>query len=357
MKPLALVLLCLAVAGCAPAYIEDLDRAAGLTRRMSTVGTVGPLGSLVGIDQARVKFLPVKPTVTTIDALDVRSGFTVIESSGSVYLQFASPDPSGHVQLTSPAWVFGLAGADPNYPLYEFDVTSTTATGNIVVLKMFPTGPGSSTANLYSVSLPAGPFMANGGPQVLGNVFSLPFTSVLGVAMSPQPAASDSFSFLAWNGTTTFAEGSTTVTGGATVFAASSATGNPLLAIPSQRALYYKSPGGAFSYASYFTGGQWVCVRWQTSQASVPLGSVTHRIDALLTSGDLLSTEGGVLRLYDPNGTQVMSVSLGGLRYCYECYVGPTPYVFFSLTMNLGRGGVAFRVYAVPTSSMRGLGG
>ena len=53
------------------------------------------------------------------------------------------------------------------------------------------------------------------------------------------------------------------------------------------------------SFASFFSGGQWVC--WQLSTATLMTG-ITHRVDAILTTGDLLSTEGGTLRLYDSSG-------------------------------------------------------
>jgi hypothetical protein len=145
--------------------------------------------------------------------------------------------------------------------------------------------------------------------------------------------------------------------GGATVFASTTAVVNPGLTVPTLRALYYRNSSGSLSYASYFQGGQWICRQWTPSTSPVVLAGVTHRIDAVLTSGDLLSTEGGILRLYDQNGSQVVSVSLGGLLFCYETYIGSTPYVFFSLAIDLGRGHWAFRAYAIPTSSMRGLGG
>lgn len=86
---------------------------------------------------------------------------------------------------------------------------------------------------------------------------------------------------------------------------------------------------------------------------------VTHRIDAVLSTGELLSTEGGTLRLYDPSGqgTQLYAVPLNGLQFCYEAYVGGTAYVFFSLPISLSRGDWAFNVYAIPTSMMRSLRG
>ena len=352
MRPLGLLLLCLAVVGCAPAYIEDLDRAAGLTRHLITVGTVGPVNSLIGNGEGSVRFFPAKPTVTSISALNVQSGFTVTEYSGSDNLQFAYTDSSGHVQLTSNQ-TFSLAGADPNYPLYQFEVTTTTSTANIIVLTLNPTSPSLSQGALYAATLPNGPLGSPVSEALSGVVAG---SNALGVSVTPNPSTADTFSFLL---SSPYADASAPVNSTPPpVFGSSSSSPNAGLSIPVNRSLYYRNQGGTLSYASYYSGGKWVCLKWQTAQLPVTLGGVTHRIDALLTSGDLLSTEGGVLTLYDQNGSQVMSVSLGGLQYCYEAYIGSTPYVFFSLTMKLGRNNNwAFRAYAVPTSSMRSLGG
>ena len=80
-----------------------------------------------------------------------------------------------------------------------------------------------------------------------------------------------------------------------------------------------------------------------------------HRLDAVLTTGDLLSMEGGVLRLYDPNGNQLVGRTVGSLQFCYEAYVGSVPYLFFSLALVSQHGDWTFNSYAIPTSSMRGL--
>ncbi len=50
-----------------------------------------------------------------------------------------------------------------------------------------------------------------------------------------------------------------------------------------------------------------------------------------------------------------MSVALGGLHFCYEAYLGTTPYVFFSLALQLPHNDWGFVVYAIPTSQIRGL--
>jgi hypothetical protein len=354
VKTFGLLLVCLAVFACAPPYIEELDSVAGLARKMTVVGTLGPVKGSFGNGQNAMTFLPVKPTaaVTGIGDLNVQSGFTITEDGGYQYLQFAFVDSSGKVQLTSNMPPFPLAGADPNYPLYEFDVTTTTTTANLVVVS-----PGLNTSMYCTAALPGGP---------LNSVVSMPltstvlppfgFTSVVGVQMVPQSSGPDKFNFLL-TASGTFGEGTDTASGAGAVFGTGSSSAT-LASVPVARALYFKSPLGP-SYASYFVPGSgWVCSQWTAASTPTPLTGVSHRIDAVLTSGDLLSTEGGILRLYDPNGTQVRSVSLGGLQFCYEAYIGPTtPYVFFSLAIDLNQDYWAFRVYAVPTSSIRDLGG
>lgn len=353
MRRYILLLACLSAAGCVPPYLAVLDSSAALTRQMTVVGNLGPIN--VQSNGTNIRFLPMKPTATSIAGLNLQSGFAIDEENGYDYVRFAYVDSNGQAQVTG-SLPFSLAGADPNYPLNQFEVTTTTATGNIVVLSMYPTAA-SNTSVLCTATLSSGPLAAP-----ITTLLNVPFgNSVLGVHVSPQLGAADSFNFLLWNGGSAFSEGSTVVNSALTsVFLAATPTTNAALSLPTtppQRYLYYKNQAGTLSYASHFTGSQWVCYQWAPSGPASQLGGVTHRIDAILTTGDLLSTEGGILRLYGPAGNQVLSVSLGGLQFCYEAYLGSTPYVFFSLVMNMQRGDWMFRVYAIPTSSMRGLGG
>jgi hypothetical protein len=123
----------------------------------------------------------------------------------------------------------------------------------------------------------------------------------------------------------------------------------------SNRSLYYHDQA-ANNYAQYYTGGQWVCYQWTDAPTTpVILAGVTHRIDAVLSTGDLLSMEGGGLRLYDPSGSLLVSMPSGNLQFCYEAYIGALQYVFFTLTMKNPHGNFIFNTYAIPTSSMRSL--
>ncbi len=339
---------CLSLATCAPPYIVELNTAAGLVNRMTLVGTLGIVSP--GSSSANnVRFLPVKPTASDLSGVNIRSGFVVTSSSTTQNFQYVSLDSSGKAQ-TYGGNGFSSVTSDPNYPVNQFEVTTTTTTANLVALHYGSSG----ASELYRVDPSTGSFQTTIS-EGLSGVFAYP---ALGISVMPMPGAPDVFNFLFEDSTGTyFGEGYATIdTSFATVFTPQYEDFPPYI-LPVQRYFYYRNQAGTLSYASSYSGGSWTCYQWAPSTTAVVLPGATHRIDALLTTGDLLSTEGGTLRLYDSNGNQVLSVSLGGLQYCYEAYVGTTPYVFFSLTMSLREDKYAFNVYAIPTSAMRGLGG
>ena len=357
MKASALLVLCLAVVGCAPPYLVELDKAAALTRKMTLAGTLGPLNSLNGNGQAAARFLPTKPTATSIGSLNITSGFVVTESAGTDSLQFAYEDSSGQAQLSSSQSFPPLSGADPNYPSYQYEVTTTTSTANIIVFALYPTLPASSSSTIYSAALPGGT-LASPANELLNTVVA--GLDALGVSVSPNPSSPETVNFLFWVTPASYSDGTATVnTAPPAVFLTPSSSSITGLSIPATRSLYYRNQAQTLSYASYFSAGQWVCQQWQPVLGPVTLGGITHRIDGVLTTGDLLSTEGGTLRLYNPSGagTELYALPLNGMQFCYEAYVGSAPYVFFSLPLSLQHGNAAFNVYAIPTSSMRGLGG
>lgn len=357
MKRLSLLFLTLAIVGCAPPYIAELNLAAPLAQQMTRIAALGPYytsGSTTGM-----KFLPVKPTAATIDALNVQSGFLVSRTPGVESLTFVSLSPGGNMQ-SSGGQTFSLAGADPNYPYYEYDVLATSATANILVFHLGDaTSPGNNTYQLFTAGLPNGSLQSSTVPQVYTSLFGA--GSVYAAQVFPLPAAPfDQFNFL-YNYTGINGEG--TAIFASPIFSTGTITNSSVPPLPGAgyRVLYYQNgQSGALSlsYASYYTAGNWVCYRWSTG-APTPLlvPGITHPINALLTTGDLISTDGGTLRVYDSNGSQKTSAPLGAMQFCYEAYVGATPYVFFSVSMDLSRDGWAFQVFAIPTASMRGLHG
>lgn len=117
------------------------------------------------------------------------------------------------------------------------------------------------------------------------------------------------------------------------------------------------------SYASWYdtATGTWKCVSWKgigPSTESALLASVTHRIDALLTNGMLLSTEDGVGRLYDPDGVQRAEFLLGALRFAGERFEAGVPVVVLTLARKVsGRdwSSLFIDVYTVDTADLAGL--
>ncbi|HUI72489.1 MAG TPA: hypothetical protein VL354_18360, partial [Spirochaetia bacterium] len=297
----------------------------------------------------------VKPTATSIGDVNVQSGFVITRDSANQYLQFAYTDSGGNAQVTSSLPPFSLAGSDPNYPLYQFEVTTTTSTANLVVFTMSTSTPGTNTAALYTAAL-AGGSLALSVSETLSTLGG----NAYGVSVLPVPSAADVFNFLLNNAgldADCTAAVNTTLS---PLFTAGALAQNMYLSTPQTRSLCYRNQAQTLSYASYFQSstGTWTCLQWAPAAVPVTLTGIPHRIDALLTSGYLLSTEGGTLRLYNPagTGTQVYAVPLNGLQFCYEAYVGSTPYVFFSLPLAV-RDGWAFNVYATRTSDMPKIGG
>ena len=89
---------------------------------------------------------------------------------------------------------------------------------------------------------------------------------------------------------------------------------------------------------------------------------MTKRIDAVLSSQELLSFENGACTVYDRNGNELYSFPLGGLHFCYEKWTAPPGEyrLYFSLpTWIYGYEGsgdqLILSVYSLPTKSLRAL--
>jgi hypothetical protein len=348
-RKIGLLVLCAGMGACAPPYLELLDKAAGLAGQMTVVGTVGAANVSSGI--TGVRFFPTMPTASSIGGVDIQSGFVVWDSGSTEYIGFAYSTGNGSATMSSsqPVNSMSLSLADPNYPLFEYDVTNTINNqASVMVLTWNPANPSMSSYQQFTATLP------NGGltPQPSGSLYGTIFTSISLIGGSILPAAPPSYNTFALLGSTAFG---TALNGTGGTLAP---VGFTSFTFPgtSNRSLYYYSPVNNTSYASYYSSG-WQCLQWADVSIPAPslLPGVTRRVDAVLSTGDLLSTQGGTLSLYDSSGAQLYSIPLNGFQYCYEAYVGSTPYVFFSLAIYLGNNDWAFNVYSIPTSSMRSL--
>jgi len=134
--------------------------------------------------------------------------------------------------------------------------------------------------------------------------------------------------------------------------------GNGILPAGLSRVLYYYDSNSTNAYAMWNQGSAWTCVKWNGIPVGGPLPGIDHRIDALLTTGELFSTEGNTGRVYDPTtptGSLEATFPLNDLRFIGEVYVGGTATMLFSEALWYGRQ-VSFNVYSISTAQIKTLG-
>ncbi len=363
MKKPLLLLLVLALFGCPPPYNADVNLASSLTAQMTLAGTAGPL-SVSGSDLGAVRsnFFPVRDASAAFFGTANVPGFAQGTDGFYDYVQA----PSGSDTFFGRQ--YELFGSDSNYPpiIYAAGV-STASTGYLFIIGLDPGTAGlPGQFQVASIPLPTGN-LAFAGPIPLQNqltVFSNPWNTavVVGLSVMADPAIpGQDLSFWLLRASGLYAEEQFTMNPAGAAFV------SPVPATPSSFSLpipalaryqYFHDPQGGVSYASFLSGGSWQCWSWLPGGTPIrQLTGITSRVDALLSTGELLSFEGDVLRVYDPagNGSMLTSVPLGSLRYCYETYVGGTPYVFFCQTLYFGRGKWGYRLFAMESSQVKGL--
>jgi hypothetical protein len=114
------------------------------------------------------------------------------------------------------------------------------------------------------------------------------------------------------------------------------------------------------SFASWYDGASvaWRCWAWWEETAGVISSAelpISCRVDALLSSGQLLSTQGGTGRLYDRDGSLLASFPLGDLVYIGEQYVDGAARTCFQLRLVYDKA-QHFNVYWIATSALATLG-
>jgi hypothetical protein len=144
-----------------------------------------------------------------------------------------------------------------------------------------------------------------------------------------------------------------------------------LLFIPSwvTRCMYFhdENPAGDptrlpnRSFASWYdTGSQsWVCQAWEENPSGTLVDTplpIDHRIDALLSTGALLSTEGGTGRLYTRDGTLTASFPMGNLVLLGEWFASGEARTWFSQCL-IYENRLHFNVFWIKTGNLAALGG
>jgi hypothetical protein len=350
-------LLCVS---CLPVPFDlSLSKAAALTAKMTKDNP--SLISAGGYDEGGSRTdQAFYPSVLATGGFDYSAGFATVTDGLSVDVngiadgsQYASqnaaltnPDPNAKPYLLWPlkvgvSYLFGTS----------FDMVDPMMNGYGIFRG---TPPGTLTLS------------GNGYESLLGP--DLPFASmVIGASVTADPSpAFDRLHLLIQDASSLpsqyFAEGSFELSGAdltVSPFTALRGTASyalPFIAAGTTRVMYYYDEPTGRSFASLFnaaTGG-WVCYAWDDTSTYRQL-PITHRIDALLSTGELLSTEDGTARLYDRNGALLARFDLGNLVYMAEEYVGGEARCYFSQALPYG-GTLHFNVYWIPTARLASLG-
>ena len=367
-----LALVVLACSSCQPVPFDLTLSQSAQTASKMTKDNPGSItaGYNQGGSQSGYAFYP---SVLAAGGFDYSAGFVTSLESQAVDIQalaggnqyaFTSqplPNPDAHAPSivvwpvkSGQSFLFGMG----------FDATNPTMNGYAI----FQGTP--STSSLVMNPAPSGSSLQN-------LAFSLYSTSpeTLGASVyASQNPTVDWFHMLMLDTSTgVYMEGkaylsSTGFTNGSLFRNSGSPFSLPFVPPGISRVLYYydeneraegsRTPNRSFGQWWDSASGAWVtCAWWEPSpgafvNARIP---VDHRIDALLSTGQLLSTEGGNGRLYDRDGNLLATFPLGNLLYIGEQYVGGTARAYFSQCLIFDRS-LHFNVYWIPTAQIASLG-
>jgi hypothetical protein len=363
---------------CAPPFDLAVSQSARVAQKLTHVGQVGPvdpnsvsLNSSSSQGNEDVVFFPEKDLT---GGITLQAGFLYSIDQSGQSVSFVASNGSSYVRYGNTQFL-GPVSTDP-YPnqvlqtakslhsgvgfqfadSMPFNNTYVFASGDPVLNTLTTTSP-LPMANLVSGT----PFNLLSAPQVIGlSIYPDPSTSLDWISVLIQDQASPT-SFL--EGRFRFSAGTVTTPGnalrGTTPYDLS-----PFAVTPANRVLYYydRVPAVPRSYVSVWSSpmaqGAWSTWVWtNTAPNFSPLPGIAHRIDALLTTGELFSTEGNTGRVYDPTtptGNLEAEFTLGDLRFIGEVYIGGIPNVLFSHAVWFNRQ-VSFDVYSIPTSQLKSL--
>jgi hypothetical protein len=115
------------------------------------------------------------------------------------------------------------------------------------------------------------------------------------------------------------------------------------------------------SFFSYYSKTQhkYKNYRWDAAGLLEPLVEMERRIDAALTNGNLLSFKNNRCYVYNGHGKKQYDFLMGGLRFCYEIYLGGVPHTVFTMPAVMTErdhdSELYFYVYILPTDRLREL--
>jgi hypothetical protein len=379
---LAFALLCLS---CDAPFDLSLSQAAAVISKMTLQQTIAPLYTLDGGQgDVDIVFLPEKESAAP--GIDFQNGFILLRGTYRTTLRYIRFDSAQSSYQVFGGWSREFINPDPNYQPFAFEPLKfpNLNDSTIGVVGLDPVDPGNSSVQLAIANIPSSSLAEGTWLNLKGSFINLlgpgPLydANVLGYSIYPTDAAQpfdNSYWLVRMNsgidaGRLREVAMDLSAAGFMSKYDTKpAATDIPELAGVTRCHYFYDpdpirgpTPDDRKSYVSWFdtTAGSWRCISWKgtvTVESNV-LSGVTHRIDALLTTGMLFSTEGNVGRVYDSSGTELASFPLGALRFIGERYVDGAPLALFSLarivTERYGET-LAIDLYSIPTAGLETL--
>ncbi len=359
---LPLPVLALAIASCRPPYDGDLSYTAALAGKMRLEATVGPVASSHEIsDSPDGVFLPLK-TGTGVDA---ESGFVSFTNSFGSSLWYTELNADGEYLAIKNRWQNSSYNSDPHYPVFDFKTLK--AGPYIAIMSCKTDDPFNNAFDIYGADTATMQINQNLLPRATASLINTTASPrILSAQIYPDTSTTrDRVFSLIWETASSgyremesFVYGPSTLNLPFTDINGTAAYNLTFLPSGITRCLYYRDPAAAVSYASFYSNGAWQCWRWIYNAADPPnpfqtrLTGVTKRIDALLTTGELFSTQDDVGRVYDSEGNLRADFHLGGLKFAFEAYIAGVAHVFFS-QMYVIEEQIYFNVYSIKTTKLR----
>jgi hypothetical protein len=367
----------LLLSSCLPVPFDlALSQSAAIAKKMTRDN--GPLMTINNYYNSSAHDFVLYPAVGAA-GLDYSNGFVVSQQDLQVSLSlFQDSSLSGNLASYFGQGAQTIANPDPHAPpylawplkggpsyllAYTFDALNPTP----------PPPPGNSYFVMWGDPFAHAINQVNAGMSDLTNqvfsTFGLSGVTVLGASVSADP--SPVFDMTHWLGMQAGLYVEFSLQASSAVPAPNPAPHGvgpyPLPFIPGgiSRCMYFydenqlldpaRAPNRSFASWWDASNGGWVSYAWEGPPAVPPATSmrlpIDHRIDALLSTGQLLSTEDGTGRLYNRNGNLLATFPLGNLVYIAEEYVGGIPRCYFSQALVYDQR-VHFNVYWIRTDQL-----
>jgi hypothetical protein len=357
--------LCLFSLGCSlPPFDDGLSLAMVTADKLDPVTRIGPIQAWHGdFEDGELSFFPIK------DAPDSKIGYLLIASSYFLRVRFLNGPTGqfmGELRLDGPA-------ADANQKTYTAEPLKG---GPCLSLAVFD--PANPNNNALLVLDPAFPSLVRSAVDLKSYFqpsFPVTLVRIVGVHLYPETdPVRDRFAFFGVLDLSGHFGEISRYTDPLLAGGLGAATVPPLnrldsvlpsLPAPGSGAFYFHRPVAPnTSYLSWYEAstGTYRNYAWDDGLTAGELTGMRRRIDAVLTTGELLSFANGACYVYDGNGSRKYSFPMGSLHFCFEKYdnAAGSYRLYFSLAYWLygyrnGEDKLLIDIYSLPTASLDSL--